>query len=51
MANVPVPTFRIGGTSGLVILLYVTALFGTLHLLAISKPDNKFAQAWIALGF
>lgn len=49
--SVPVPVFRVGGTSGLVIALYVIAFFGAMHLLAISKPDNKIAQAWISLGF
>jgi hypothetical protein len=26
-------------------------LFGAAHLLAISMPNNKAAQAWLSLGF
>lgn len=49
--NVPVPVFRISGSNALVTFIYVAVIFGALHLWAISKPDNKLAQAWIALGF
>lgn len=49
--NVPVPVFRINGANALVTFLYVAAIFGALHLLAISKPDSRFAKAWLALGF
>lgn len=51
MANVPVPVFRVNGTSAIVVFLYVAATFGALHLLAISKPNNRVSQAWLALGF
>lgn len=51
MANIPVPVFRVNGASALVIALYVVALFGAAHLAAISKPDNRIARAWLALGF
>lgn len=27
------------------------AVFGTLHLLALTSPDNRAARAFIALGF
>lgn len=29
----------------------VVAIFGTLHLLALSAEDSKLARAYIALGF
>lgn len=51
MANVPVPVFRVNGTNAFVVFLYVFVMFGALHLLAISKPSNKVAQAYLALGF
>lgn len=51
MANIPVPVFRINGSNAIITFLYVAVIFGALHLLAVSKPDNKIAQAWIALGF
>ena len=51
MANVPVPVFRISGAGGIVVALYVVAVFGSLHLLAISRPTNKVAKAWLGLGF
>jgi hypothetical protein len=47
----PVPVLKVSGTFALVIFLYVTVIFGALHLLAISKPENKFFKAWLALGF
>ena len=43
--------FHVSGTHALVTMLEVVALFGALHLLAISLPGNKLAQAWLALGF
>jgi len=51
VANVPVPVFRINGASAIVTFLYVVVLFGALHLLAISKPTNRVAAAWLSLGF
>jgi hypothetical protein len=51
MANIPVPVFKINGANALVTFLYVAVIFGSLHLLAISKPDNKVSKAWLALGF
>lgn len=50
MADV-IPAFRIGGTQALVIFLYVTVVFGSLHLFAINYPSNKVAKAWLAMGF
>lgn len=32
-------------------LLTVVAIFGTLHLLALTAPDSRIARAFIALGF
>jgi len=29
----------------------IVAVFGTLHLLALSAPDSRAARAFIALGF
>ncbi len=29
----------------------VVAVFGTLHLLALSSPESRLAKAFIALGF
>jgi hypothetical protein len=29
----------------------MAATFGTLHLLALSLPDNRWARAWLGLGF
>lgn len=49
--NVPVPVFRINGANAIVTFVYVAVIFGALHLLAISKPDNKLAKMWLALGF
>jgi hypothetical protein len=42
---------HIGGMTALITFLTVIALFGTLHLLAISRPESKLSQAWIGLGF
>lgn len=49
--NVPVPVFRISGATALVTFLFVAAIFGALHLAAVSKPENRLSQAWLALGF
>jgi len=49
--NVPIPVLKISFTQTLVIFLTVTVVFGSLHLLAISKPENRFFKAWLALGF
>jgi hypothetical protein len=43
--------FHVSGTHALVVMLEVIALFGSLHLFAISFPGSKLAQAWLALGF
>lgn len=51
MAKVPVPVFRISGAGGIVVALYVLAIFGTLHLVAISRPESRFAKTLLALGF
>lgn len=44
------PHVHIGFVSGAVAFLIVFALFGTLHLLALST-DNRWSRAFIALGF
>jgi hypothetical protein len=43
------PHFHVSGTHALVVILYVMAFFGAAKLLAMSLPDNKVAQAWLAL--
>ena len=45
------PTFNIGGMSGIVLVLYMIAIFGALHLLALSLPDATLSKSWRALGF
>lgn len=42
---------HIGFVSIAVVLLAVIAILGTLHLLAMSTTDNRFANAFLALGF
>lgn len=49
--NGAIPVLKISGTVALIIFLYVVVMFGTLHLLALSKPDSQLAKAWIVLGF
>lgn len=49
--NGAIPVLKISGTVALVIFLYVTVLFGTLHLLALAYPQSKWAKAWVLLGF
>lgn len=51
IVNGSIPVLKISGTVALIIFLYVTVLFGTLHLVALSKPDSKLAKAWVLLGF
>ena len=51
MANVPVPVLKISFAQTLIIFLTVVIVFGALHLLAVSKPENKFFKSWLALGF
>lgn len=51
MANIPVPVFKVGGSQAIVTFLYVVVMFGSAHLLATSLPNNKYAQAWLSLGF
>ena len=45
------PHFHVSGLHTTATFLVVVAVFGTLHLLAISAPDRRSAQAWLALGF
>ncbi len=42
---------KVNGVQGLVVFLFVLATFGSLHLLAASMPDSKFAKIWFGLGF
>ena len=45
------PTLNIGGMSGIVLVLYMVAIFGAFHLLALSFPDATLSKSWQALGF
>lgn len=49
--NGAIPVLKISGTVALIIVLYSVVIFGTLHLLALSYPQSKWAKAWILLGF
>lgn len=42
---------KVNGVQGLVVFLFVLATFGSLHLLAASMPDSKFAKICFGLGF
>lgn len=42
---------KVGGADALKVTLYVVAIFGTLHLVAISHPNSRWGRAWLALGF
>lgn len=46
-----VPVFKISGTQAAIIFLTVFATFGTLHLVTLSFPNSKWAQAIVLLGF
>ena len=46
-----VPVFRISGTQAVIIFLTVLVTFGTLHLVTLSFPNSKWAQAFVLLGF
>lgn len=45
------PHVHLSGMTGLLLVLFIIAAFGSMHLLAASAPDNKFARGWLALGF
>ena len=49
--TIPIPAFKIGGLQAAVLFLYVVAIFGSLHLLAISHPEWRWSKAWLGLGF
>lgn len=52
MALTPnLPNLKVSGAAAIVTGLYVVAIFGTLHLVAISHPNSRFGRAWLALGF
>lgn len=42
---------KVNGMQGLVIFLFIVAMFGSMHLLAASMPESKFSQIWFGLGF
>ena len=46
-----IPTFRVGATSALYIILVVFVMFGAAHLAAATYPESKFAKILIGLGF
>lgn len=45
------PHFHISGLHATMFFLMMVVAFGSFHLLAASAPDNRVAQAWLALGF
>lgn len=49
MADSGRPHFHVSGTHALVVVLYVMVFFGAAKMLAMSFPDNKVAQAFLAL--
>lgn len=52
MAESLVPSIgKVGGADALKVSLYVVAIFGTAHLVAISHPNSRLGRAWLALGF
>ena len=42
---------KLNGMQGVIIFLFVVATFGSLHLLAASLPESKYAKIWFDLGF
>lgn len=49
--NGAVNVFKINGATALFVFFAVVAIFGTLHLVALSHPAAKASKAWIVLGF
>jgi hypothetical protein len=43
------PHYHVSGTHAIVTALEIIALMGALKLLALSKPDARLSQAWLAL--
>lgn len=44
------PHVHLSAVHALAVLLFIIAVFGTVHLYCLST-DNRFTRAWIALGF
>lgn len=44
------PHVHLSPVHALAFLAFMVAVFGTIHLYALTK-DNSFTRAWIALGF
>lgn len=44
------PHTHLTAVHGIAVILFVIAVFGTIHLLSLTN-DNRFTRAWIALGF
>lgn len=42
---------KINGMQGVIIFLFIVATFGSMHLLAASLPESRFAKIWFGLGF
>ena len=51
MASIPLPHFHVSGAHAVVVFLFCVVMFGSLHLLAASKPESTLSRAWIGLGF
>lgn len=45
------PHVHISATHIAASMAAIVAIFGTLHLLALSTPDSRLGRAFIALGF
>ena len=45
------PHFHLSGMEGVILFLYIVAVFGALHLAACSFPDNSLSRAWRGAGF
>lgn len=45
------PHVHVGAVHVGAAVLGTVAVFGTLHLLALTAPNNRVARAWIGLGF
>jgi hypothetical protein len=45
------PDIRISGNNALIVALYIFAIFGSLHLLALARPEWTFSKILLTLGF
>lgn len=45
------PHTHISAVHAVAFLLFVIAVLGTIHLITITHPDNRFSIAFVGLGF